>query len=163
MRNSETTRVLFVCLGNICRSPTAHGVMLQRLEEKQLHDRMAVDSCGTGGWHTGESPDRRATAAARKRGYDLSGLRARQVVPEDFRHFDYILAMDRANLSELQALRPPEFAGHLGLFLDFAPGSDIDEVPDPYYGGGDGFARVLDLIERACDGLLEALARAPGD
>jgi protein-tyrosine phosphatase len=161
MITSPETRVLFVCLGNICRSPTAHGVMLQRLATRQLGGRVAVDSCGTGAWHAGEPPDRRATAAARNRGYDLAGLRARQLVQEDFDRFDYILAMDRANLSELRALCPPGFSGHLGLFLEFAANTGVEEVPDPYYGAGDGFARVLDLIEQACDGLLEGLARAP--
>jgi protein-tyrosine phosphatase len=152
-------RVLFVCLGNICRSPTAHGVLLHRLLERSLTDRIEVDSCGTGGWHSGEPPDLRATAEARRRGYDLTSLRARQLDPDDFYRFDYLLAMDRANLGELRAQCPDDFNGHLGLFLAFAPDAQVDEVPDPYYGGERGFADVLSLVEDACDGLLETLLR----
>jgi protein-tyrosine phosphatase len=116
-----------------------------------------VDSCGTGGWHAGQPPDRRAAAAARQRGYDLSALRARQVHPDDFRRFDYILAMDRDNLRDLQAMAPADFGGELKLFLDYAEDWMEREVPDPYYGGDDGFARVLDMVEAASRGLLEAL------
>jgi protein-tyrosine phosphatase len=159
--SDPVTRVLFVCLGNICRSPTAHAVMLQRVAERGLADRIEVDSCGTGAWHVGEPPDARATSEGQRRGYDLSVLRARQFDAEDFDRFDYILAMDRANLNELQALRPAGFEGHLGLLLAFAPHAALDEVPDPYYGAGDGFAHVLGLVEQACDGLLEDLLRAP--
>ncbi len=156
-----TTKVLFVCLGNICRSPTAHGVMLQRVAQQSLADRIEVDSCGTGGWHAGEPPDVRATEEAHRRGYDLSPLRARQIEPADFCRFDYILAMDKSNLCDLQAQCPVGFQGHLGLFLAYAPQASADEVPDPYYGAGDGFAHVLNLVEQACDGLLEELLRAP--
>jgi protein-tyrosine phosphatase len=160
MRNSEITRVLFVCLGNICRSPTAHGVFQNRLEKRGLTSAIQVDSCGTGDWHIGHAPDRRAAAAARSRGYDLDDLRARQVSATDFGSFDYILAMDRMNLADLEAMRPGGFDGHLGLFLEFAPGVRSVEVPDPYYGGEDGFAEVLDLVEAASDGLLEEICRA---
>jgi protein-tyrosine phosphatase len=160
MRNSEITRVLFVCLGNICRSPTAHGVFQNRLEKRGLTSAIQVDSCGTGDWHIGHAPDRRAAAAARSRGYDLDDLRARQVSAADFGSFDYILAMDRMNLADLEAMRPGGFDGHLGLFLEFAPGVRSVEVPDPYYGGEDGFAEVLDLVEAASDGLLEEICRA---
>jgi protein-tyrosine phosphatase len=160
MRNSEITRVLFVCLGNICRSPTAHGVFQNRLEKRGLTSAIQVDSCGTGDWHIGHAPDRRAAAAARSRGYDLDDLRARQVSAADFGSFDYILAMDRMNLADLEAMRPGGFDGHLGLFLEFAPGVRSVEVPDPYYGGEDGFAEVLDLVEAASDGLLEDICRA---
>ncbi len=149
--------VLFVCLGNICRSPTAHGIFAGQVRDAGLADSIRVDSCGTGAWHVGEPPDARATAAARRRGYDLSPLRARQFEAGDFQQFDYILAMDRSNLSHLEALRPEGFAGHLGLFLDFHPAPPFGEVPDPYYGGERGFEDVLDLVEAASSGLLEAL------
>ena len=152
--------VLFVCLGNICRSPTAHGVFQSRVAEQGLADTIEVDSCGTGDWHVGHAPDRRAAAAARDRGYDLDGLRARQVSASDFGRFDYILAMDRMNLADLDAMRPEAFDGHLGLFLDFAPGVHTVEVPDPYYGGEDGFSEVLDMVEAASNGLLEEICRA---
>ncbi len=151
------TRVLFVCLGNICRSPTAHGVFASLVENGGLAEYIEVDSCGTGGWHVGEPPDSRATAEAGARGYDHSPLRARQLRAADFRDFDYILAMDEANLAELRALRPPAFAGHLGLFLEFAPQRREREVPDPYYGGDAGFVRVLDMVEEASEGLLREI------
>ncbi|TXS93001.1 low molecular weight phosphotyrosine protein phosphatase [Parahaliea maris] len=151
--------VLFVCLGNICRSPTAHGVFEQRVAQRGLQERIVVDSCGTGDWHIGHPPDRRAQAAALQRGYDLSHLRARQVEPADFSLFDYVLAMDESNLGDLRAMRPASFAGHLGLFLDFAD-TGLREVPDPYYGGDDGFDHVLDLIEAASDGLLTDILSA---
>ncbi len=150
-------RVLFVCLGNICRSPTAHGVFEQLATERGVSVR--VDSCGTGGWHAGEPPDARATAAAATRGYDLSPLRARQLASQDFDHFDYILAMDEQNLRDVEALRPADYAGHVGLFLDYT-GQSGAEVPDPYYGGAAGFDRVLDLIEAASEGLLAELRDA---
>lgn len=147
-----------VCLGNICRSPTAHGVFLSLLERHDLTDKISVDSCGTAAFHEGSAPDSRATAAALSRGYDLSTIRARQVVASDFQQFDYILAMDRTNLGELRAHCPSNFSGHLGLFLDFS-NSDLTEVPDPYYGDGDGFATVLDLVEETSAGLLGAVCR----
>ncbi|MDX1734606.1 MAG: low molecular weight protein-tyrosine-phosphatase [Halioglobus sp.] len=159
MTQAATTRVLFVCLGNICRSPTAHGVLEHLVRERGLAHCVTVDSCGTGHWHVGEPPDERAAQEAAKRGYDLRALRARQVDAADFAAFDYILAMDHSNLADLRALCPAGYPGHLGLFLDFAPGADLDEVPDPYYGGASGFADVLDLVEAASDGLLRALAQ----
>jgi protein-tyrosine phosphatase len=149
--------VLFVCLGNICRSPTAHAVFQRRVEDAALGDRVWVDSAGTGDWHVGAAPDRRASAAALRRGFDMSALRARQVQAEDFGRFDYVLAMDRSNLQRLQSLRPNAWPGRLGLFLDYAPLAAVREVPDPYYGGEEGFTEVLDLIEAASDGLLEHL------
>ena len=130
------------------------------MREQGLSSWLVVDSCGTGNWHTGEMPDRRTVAAARERGYDLSHLRARQVQADDFDRFDYILAMDHSNLRDLKALRPKEFSGHLGLFLDFDPSAERAEVPDPYYGGEQGFSHVLDLVERASDGLLQAIIDA---
>ncbi|WP_369602264.1 low molecular weight protein-tyrosine-phosphatase [Hahella sp. SMD15-11] len=151
-----TQGVLFVCLGNICRSPTAEAVFRHRAKQAGLRD-LLVDSCGTGGWHVGEAPDRRAQAAARARGYDLSALRARQVSPSDFSRFDWILAMDEQNLADLQRLCPDNWRGHLGLFLELAPELGVREVPDPYYGGPEGFDRVLDLIEVASDALIGRL------
>jgi protein-tyrosine phosphatase len=159
--------VLFVCLGNICRSPSAEGVFRHRVERAGLGARIRVDSAGTGDWHVGRPPDSRAIAAARARGYDISPLRARQVRRSDFAHFDWILAMDRSNLTALQALRPAGYRGHLGLFLELAPELGIAEVPDPYYGGQVEFVRMLDLIERASDSVLamvcDRLARAAGE
>jgi protein-tyrosine phosphatase len=160
MTRPDVTRVLFCCLGNICRSPTAHGVFAAMVAERGLADMIEVDSCGTGSWHVGEPADRRAAAEAARRGYDLSALRARQVRPEDFDYFDYILAMDRSNLTDLRAMRPPRFSGHLGLFLDFADGAREREVPDPYYGGDAGFSHVLDLVETASEGLLREISGA---
>ncbi len=148
------TRVLMVCLGNICRSPLAQGVMEQRLRKSGLFHSVTVDSAGTQGYHLGESPDPRAVEAAARRGYDLSGQRARRVRDGDFQSFDYILAMDQDNLQQLVARCPGAEVDRLKLLLDFAPGPDGEEVPDPYYGGEDGFERALDLIEAAVDGLI---------
>jgi protein-tyrosine phosphatase len=151
-----TVNVLFVCLGNICRSPTAHAVFQQMIDSHRLRDVITVDSAGTGDWHIGRAPDQRATAAGAKRGYDLSILRARQVAAVDFSHYQYILAMDLQNLRDLQQLRPADYRGELALFLNY--GQSIErEVPDPYYGESDGFERVLDLVEEAAHGLLQAL------
>jgi low molecular weight protein-tyrosine phosphatase len=147
-------RVLFVCLGNICRSPTAEGVFRTIVARAGLAARIRIDSAGTGDWQIGQPPDSRAIAAARGRGYDLTGLRARQVRRADFARFDWILAMDRANLSALEALRPAAYRGHLGLFLDLAPELGVTEVPDPYCGGPSDFVRALDLIERASEALM---------
>jgi protein-tyrosine phosphatase len=160
MQNVGDVRVLFVCLGNICRSPTAHGVFAHKVRQAGLEHRVQVDSCGTGHWHVGNPPDRRATQAAAERGYDLRPLRARQVCAEDFARFHYILAMDEENLANLHRMRPDDFAGHLGLFLDFYPAAGLREVPDPYYGADDGFATVLDLVEAASEGLLQEIAGA---
>lgn len=152
-------RVLFVCLGNICRSPTAHGVFADMVAAAGLASSIVVDSAGTGAWHVGEPPDQRAVQAARAGGYDISLLRARQVQQVDFQAFDFVLAMDDANLEALRQMAPAEYDGHLGLFLDFAaPGSGQREVPDPYSGGMDGFAQVLALVEDACRGLLAHVA-----
>lgn len=151
------TRILFVCLGNICRSPTAEGIFRKVVADARMQDRIFIDSAGTGGWHIGKSPDARAVSAAKTRGYDLSSLRARQVAAADFEAFDFILAMDHANLSDLQSMKPALYQGHLGLFLDFAEHSHHREVPDPYYGGAAGFDLVLDLIEDASAGLLRQL------
>lgn len=150
-------KVLFVCLGNICRSPTAHGIFEQLVQERGLSHRIAVDSAGTASWHSGKAPDARSTSAAKRRGYDLSHLRARQAVPQDFDEFDVILAMDESNLLDLQDIQPSHFTGHLGLFLAFAESANEREVPDPYHGGATGFEHVLDLIEDASEGLLTFL------
>ncbi|GHE22564.1 low molecular weight protein-tyrosine-phosphatase [Halomonas urumqiensis] len=146
-------RVLFVCLGNICRSPTAEGVFRRLLDEHGLASRVAVDSCGIGPWHVGKSPDPRACEAAARRGVDLSGLRARQLADEDFVVFDYVLAMDHDNLATIRERLPHDCQAHVGLFLAFA-GQQNREVPDPYFGGEDGFDEVFDLIEAASRGLL---------
>jgi protein-tyrosine phosphatase len=146
--------VLFVCLGNICRSPTAEGVFRTAVRRAGLETRIRIDSAGLGDWHVGSPPDRRAIQAARRRGYDLTALRGRQVEATDFTRFGWILGMDNGNMRALTALRPPDFAGHLGLLLDFAPELGVREVPDPYFGGPDGFDRVLDLIEASTSGLL---------
>jgi len=159
VKSQAVARVLFVCLGNICRSPTAHGVFASLVAQRGLSDQVEVDSCGTGAWHVGEAPDSRATAEAAARGYDLTVLRARQVHARDFGHYDYILAMDRQNLADLKRLCPDDYQGHLGLFLAFAEGVGVAEVPDPYYGGPQGFAQVLDLVEAASEGLLQTLNR----
>jgi len=153
--------VLFVCMGNICRSPTAEGVMRARVERAGLGHLVDVDSAGTISYHAGDAPDPRSQAAAKKRGYDLSALRARQVVADDLHRFDYVLAMDEDNLAHLERMREGSGArAAVGLFLDYADGVEVREVPDPYYGGAQGFDHVLDLCERAADGLLEEIAAA---
>ena len=150
--------MLFVCLGNICRSPTAHAVFAHRVDALGLAERIRVDSAGTSDWHVGDHPDARSQQHALRRGYDLAPLRARQVTPGDFREFDFLLAMDRSNLEHLQRMRPQEFAGELGLFLPYGSSQAL-EVPDPYYEGARGFETVLDLIEDATEGLLDHLRR----
>lgn len=145
-------KVLFVCLGNICRSPTAEGVVRTIATREFPQLAIEADSAGTADYHVGEPPDRRSIAAARRRGYEISGLRGRQISAADFSRFDHVLAMDRANLAELER-RGARGTAHVGLFLDFAPGLG-DEVPDPYYGGVEDFERVVDLCEAAARGLL---------
>ncbi|MBL8704320.1 MAG: low molecular weight phosphotyrosine protein phosphatase [Rhodospirillales bacterium] len=153
------TRVLFVCTGNICRSPTAEGVFRHVAAEAGLADRFHVDSAGTHGYHLGEPPDARAVALALKRGYDLSALRARQFTAADYADFDLLLAMDRGHLKIMRRLAPPRDAERARLFLSYAPACGIDDVPDPYYGDERDFARTLDLIERGSRALLDALIR----
>jgi len=147
--------VLFVCLGNICRSPTAHGVFQGMVNGSGFGDAIQVDSAGTGDWHIGHSPDQRTAQVAASKGYDLSELRARLVTSEDFQLFDYVIAMDKANLSDLRAMQPADYRGYLGLFLDFSTQNGHSEVPDPYYGGEDGFELVFTLVEEASQGLLQ--------
>jgi protein-tyrosine phosphatase len=150
-------KILFVCLGNICRSPTAEAVMRGLAAREAPELAIIVDSAGTANYHPGASPDRRAQAAARKRAYDLSGLRARQVGDADFAEFDLILAMDKRNLRDLLERAPPAARDKIVLLLDYAPEQPVREVPDPYYGGSSGFEDVLDLIEAAARGLLRRL------
>ncbi len=147
-------RVLFVCMGNICRSPTARGVFEKLVEEAGLSHAIETDSAGTHAYHVGNSPDKRAIAAALQRGYDLSRYRARRLSVEDFARFDYILAMDHENLSAMRESLPTESEQRVHLLMHFARASAQPEVPDPYYGGGGGFVRVLDLVEDAARGLL---------
>lgn len=155
-----TTQVLFVCMGNICRSPTAHGVLDHMAGKLKLNasDRIIVDSAGTGAWHTGAPPDKRAMKAAKARGYDLKKFRARQLVEQDFDRFDYILGMDQDNLDVIESLKPAAYQGRTGLLLEYSAEIDYVEVPDPYYGGEKGFELVLDLVETACKGLLEHIS-----
>jgi protein-tyrosine phosphatase len=151
-----TVRVLFVCLGNICRSPTAEGVFRHLLAQAAPELQVEVDSAGTADYHIGEPPDLRSQRAAMRRGIDLGGLRARQVVSA---HFDFILAMDRGNLRELKAMCPKDSRARLQLFLEYAPDAGRLEVPDPYYGDAGGFEAVLDLTAAASRGLLAALQK----
>ena len=153
----EQVRVLFVCLGNICRSPTAEAVFRDKIYKAGLQDRFYIDSAGTGDWHIGRSPDPRAQQHAAESGYDLSALIARQVSEADFPCFDYIFAMDQQNLMDLKAMQPADFGGQLSLLLDCDSSSEVREVPDPYYGGSDGFHQVIQLIEGACDSFIEEL------
>ncbi|QGG79832.1 low molecular weight phosphotyrosine protein phosphatase [Litorivicinus lipolyticus] len=146
--------VLFVCLGNICRSPTAEGVF--RVMASKQGVAVSTDSCGTAGWHQGNPPDPRSQAAAKAAGYPIDDLRARQVTLADFDRFDRVVAMDRQNLADLSALQPAGSRAELSLFLDFCD-EPQDQVPDPYYGGDDGFAEVIRLVELASHGLLQAL------
>lgn len=150
-------RILMVCLGNICRSPTAEGVLRHLAAKEAPHLAIEVDSAGTGDYHLGAPPDPRSRRAALRRGVDIGGLRARQVTQQDFSRFDLILAMDRENLRDLQAMRPAGSSAALKLLLDFVPGSAMREVPDPYYGDADAFEKVLDLTEAGARGLLASL------
>ncbi len=152
-QKNPVIQVLMVCLGNICRSPTAHGVMDKYIKNKKLDDYIRVDSAGTGDWHIGESPDQRAVQAAAGRGYQIASLRARQVCQADFEEFDYLLAMDRTNLRELKNRCPGTHQSKLQLLLQYS-NSGHESVPDPYYSGAQGFELVLDLVEEACEQLL---------
>jgi protein-tyrosine phosphatase len=150
-------RVLFVCMGNICRSPTAAGVFQKLLKRRKLEDRFEVDSAGTHGYHVGEAPDSRTQRAAAARGYDLSAMRARKVTAQDFQRADLVLAMDKVNLDDLRRMSDAELHQKIRLFMPFARDFDDDEVPDPYYGLGYGFDVVIDMVEDAAEGLLETL------
>jgi protein-tyrosine phosphatase len=156
-----TTRILFVCMGNICRSPTAEGVFRKLVQERAPHLQVEIDSAGTHAYHVGEPPDRRAIAAAAHRGIDLSGLRARMVDEADFEGYDLLVAMDQLNREVLLDRSPDEYRERVRLMLEFAPSLDVEDVPDPYYGGPVGFEHVLDLVEEASKGLIdELLARS---
>ncbi|MCC5866862.1 MAG: low molecular weight phosphotyrosine protein phosphatase [Gammaproteobacteria bacterium] len=157
MATSEFS-VLFVCMGNICRSPSAHGMVRHHLQRRFAHLPVRLDSAGTHGYHIGDPPDQRSITAAARRGIVLDDLRARQVEVEDFQNFDLVLAMDLQNLHALRRLRPDNARAELRLFLDLAPELDVREVPDPYYGGANGFEHVLDLLEQASEGLMAELA-----
>ena len=150
-------RILFVCLGNICRSPTAEGVLRTLAAREAPELRLEVDSAGTADFHVGEPPDPRTQAAGLRRGYDLAALRARVIEPADFGHYDLILAMDEDNLRVLRRRAPAHVHERLRLLLEFAPDADSRDVPDPYYGGPNGFEEVLDLVEAATRGLLTHL------
>ena len=158
MVDKQTINVLFVCMGNICRSPTAEGVFRHFVQEAGLAERIRIDSAGTHAYHTDEPADRRASAAAERRGYSLANIRARRVQTDDFENFDYIVAMDRLNHVTLVDQANAEHHDKIRLFLEFASGPE-DDVPDPYYGGAAGFERVLDLVEEASRGLLETLQK----
>ena len=146
--------VLFVCMGNICRSPTAQGVFERLVADNDLAEYIQIDSAGTHAYHIGECPDERASAAALKRGVDLSPQQARRVSPDDFHVFDYVIAMDSSNFEDLASNCPPEHEAKLRLFMEFAADLETNEVPDPYYGGTTGFERVLDVFELGSAGLL---------
>jgi protein-tyrosine phosphatase len=152
-------RILFVCMGNICRSPTAEGVFRQLIATRAPHVSIEIDSAGTHDYHVGSPPDRRAISAALRRGIDLSGLRARRVQREDFERFDLILAMDQDNLRELHELAPAHARERIRLLMEYAPNAGTRAVPDPYYGGPQGFEQVLDLLEEAAEGLLADILR----
>lgn len=155
---SESVRVLFVCLGNICRSPSAEGVFRQLVSGQGMAEKVFIDSCGTADWHTGKAPDSRSIEAAARRGIDLSGLQARQIKPGDLDTFDYVLVMDRSNLADVRDIWRQNGGTEPQLLLEFGRSNEL-EVPDPYYGGEQGFEQVLDLIQEAGEGLLEDIRR----
>lgn len=159
MESSKKISVLFVCMGNICRSPTAEAVFRHYVENAGLSDVIVTDSAGTHDYHIGEPPDARTRRAAEQRGYDMSDLRGRQVEPDDFFRFDHVLAMDHANLAILHRIAPAG-APRARLFLEYAQHHREREVPDPYYGGADGFERVLDMVEDAAQGLLQQIRQS---
>lgn len=151
--------VVFVCMGNICRSPTAEGVFRHVVKARNLQDVIKIDSAGTHAYHIGESPDSRSQATAKSRGVDLSAQRARKVEADDFERFDYVIAMDCSNYENLKDLATVEQQERLYLFMDFTSAWDNAEVPDPYYGGGDGFKNVFDMVQSASEGLLECIVK----
>lgn len=162
MSNKPKVGVLFVCLGNICRSPSSEGLFRQCVEESGIGLDITIDSAGTADYHTGQPPDSRAIAAAGARGIDLRNLRARRVDRSDFERFDYIIAMDRHNYDDLLRLAPADYSGSIRLFLEYAENWQEREIPDPYYGGRDGFETVLDMIRDASLGLLSEIENAHG-
>ena len=154
--------ILFCCMGNICRSPTAEGVFRRQVISAGLENRIRIDSAGTHSYHVGHAPDLRSQAAAAARGYELGNIRARQIVQQDFAEFDYILAMDEDNLAELKRMVPHEYRAKLGLFMKYSVRQAGSEVPDPYYGGLESFEQVLDMAEDGCAGLLSAIKKKLG-
>lgn len=152
-------RILFVCMGNICRSPTAQGVFETLIQRERLGHLIEVDSAGTHAYHVGNPPDRRAQDTARRRGFDISSQRARKAQSDDFREFDYLMAMDQDNFHGLMSICPEGMENKVHLLMDYAPAFRTREVPDPYYGGDAGFERVFDMMEAAAAGLLEELKR----
>ena len=163
MSAKPAVSILFVCMGNICRSPTAEGVFRRKVSDAGLEDTIHIDSAGTIAYHVGHPPDPRAQEAAMKRGFDLSAQRARKVTSNDFEAFDYVIAMDRDNHYELEVICPPGYENRLHMFLKFAQNSNAIDVPDPYYGGSGGFETVLDLVEDAAEGLLQHLKKQMPD
>jgi protein-tyrosine phosphatase len=161
---ADKIKVLFVCLGNICRSPTAEGVFKTKVQKTGWSDLFSIDSAGTAAYYVGEPPDKRAQKHAKARGYDLSKLRARFISPQDFKKFDYILVMDKKNFAEMEKVQKycKDATAKLQLFLDFHPTLQGTEVPDPYSGGEQGFEEVLDLVEPAADNLLKTLLEQKG-
>jgi protein-tyrosine phosphatase len=164
MQNREkVVAVLFCCMGNICRSPTAEGVFRRQVAEAGLENRIRIDSVGTHSYHVGHAPDPRSQSAATARGYELQDLRAREVTAQDFVEFNYILAMDNDNLAELRRMAPPEWRSKPRLFMEYATRHAEREVPDPYYGDLQGFELVIDLVEDGCAGLLAAIKKELGE
>ena len=161
-KRPSTLAVLFCCMGNICRSPTVEAVFRRQVVAAGLEQRVRIDSAGTHAYHAGCAPDARTQRVAAARGYDLGHLRARQITRQDFAGFDYILAMDRQNLAELKRLSAPEYHERLALFMDFGTGKPGADVPDPYYGGPEGFAQVLSMAEDGCAGLVAAIKKKLG-
>lgn len=159
MKESQKIKVLFVCMGNICRSPTAHAVFRNLVRERGLEDLIEIDSAGTHAYHVGEMPDRRSMQVAKNRGIEMTDLRARKVDFGDLYEFDYILAMDEANYQNLMEMALPEHHDKIQMFLDYAPEVEEREVPDPYYGGPQGFEHVFDLVQQASEGLLEHIVQ----
>ena len=156
---SEETlhKILFVCMGNICRSPSAEGILLKKVQERGLENNFLIDSCGTHGYHEGQGPDQRSIEAALTRGVDIRNQISRLVVNSDFENFDYIISMDHRNVDSLKQISNSKYHHKLSLFLDYTDDSKYIEVPDPYYGGDDGFELVLDLLDRAAEGLIRHL------
>ncbi len=154
----ERIRILFVCMGNICRSPSAEGLFINKVNTENSNDKFEIDSCGTHDYHLGHSPDSRTLEAAANRGIDLSNLRSRKIKYSDFEYFDLVLAMDKLNQENLMSHCPNEYRYKIKLMLDYLPGHPLDEVPDPYYGGNQGFEEVLDILEESIESLYEDIS-----
>ncbi|QQG35144.1 MAG: low molecular weight phosphotyrosine protein phosphatase [Micavibrio aeruginosavorus] len=163
MSQKKPLSVLFVCTGNICRSPTAEGIFRALVRKTGVEERFLIDSAGTGGWHHGEAPDPRSIKTATKRGVDISSLRARALRNEDYNCFNYLIAMDRTHLAHMQRNRPPSASGHVSLLLSYAGAEGHQDVPDPYYGSSEDFERVYDLIEAGACGLLDFIMIEQGE